>query len=640
MTGPASFRSDLRVGKRVDPINTRYFSSGDSQDYINAQVCNELASRNPTEYSIQYTGPGSDLMTIPISECIADATDLKTLEVHNIVYPTDAQLATLTSLQTLIFTEPQFTGEVQMTLDWMRQLTQLEYFEFRESPYVVGNLKFASDGEIPTLTTFIFQSTFIETLTNFFQTLTSLQILDLSHNHLKNTPTDVVPQGAYASVISVDLSYNKMTGTIATTFWTTLSNLASIAMSNNQLDGTLSLYINSKLTSMDLSSNALTQWIASGNPGSGYPLTDINLANNKLTTLPDFQNIPDSVNINLSNNPTLTTALPDLNSPYRNVRLKSFLADGCGFTGNLPSFLFVSTFDLRLRNNPLSGTIPTSYQSYVWTNMDVSGTGLDLCASTLPSTSMTCNVSATTIDVCPCYSARYSTCTSSCVVPAAPVIIVPIPAPLAPTPQTSSPQTTTPPPVAPTCPPPPAGFICVGGKLIANTSIATPTLTIPAGATVEISGDLSTSSLVFDGLGSSITLKGCANISEGITITFTKSDVERLGRSGNKTSIQTLLTQDASLNCSSLETVPLSTRLEKSGCKKVKSVKSANESTFGAVFTLDSSSCNTWWIILVSVIGGVVLLALGFGLLVAFVPSVRECVRPYSKRKQSPSTAI
>ena len=169
-------------------------------------------------------------------------------------------------------------------------------------------------------------------------------------------------------------------------------------------------------------------------------------------------------------------------------------------------------------------------------------------------------------------------------------------------------------------PPTPPGFSCIGGKLVASASIETPSLTIPGGSTVEIDGDLSTTTLVFKGLGSTVTLKGCANISEGISIIFPESDVKMLGKSGNKI-IQALLYQDPSLNCTSLKTVSLSTRQEKSGCKKVESRKSASDSTLNAVFTLDSSSCKVWWTVLL------ILIAAALGLLVPLTSYLRSRIR-------------
>lgn len=59
---------------------------------------------------------------------------------------------------------------------------------------------------------------------------------------------------------------------------------------------------------------------------------------------------------------------------------------------------------------------------------------------------------------------------------------------------------------------------------------------------------------------------------------------------------------------------------KKSGCKEVKAEKAKRDSkTIAAVFTLDTSKCNLWWIILVSVLGGILLI--GILILILLVPS-------------------
>lgn len=185
-------------------------------------------------------------------------------------------------------------------------------------------------------------------------------------------------------------------------------------------------------------------------------------------------------------------------------------------------------------------------------------------------------------------------------------------------------------------------FSCINDTWVSQESVSVPTVTIPPNGDLLIFGNLSTGSVVFEGLSGSLKVKGC--ISSNLTcisVEITESDIKKLEKAKDKQATLLLLDSDSESSCeggTNLNKLGLSISSRfKSSCKKVKAEKVKNGSsskTFSAVFTLDTSKCNLWWIILVSVIGGILLIAtIVIVLLVVLVPSVRHAIRPYSKKR-------
>lgn len=182
-------------------------------------------------------------------------------------------------------------------------------------------------------------------------------------------------------------------------------------------------------------------------------------------------------------------------------------------------------------------------------------------------------------------------------------------------------------------------FICVGGIWVTNTTVTAPTLVIPGGATETIvNANLSTSVIVFNGLNSTLVINGCINNLTRVQVVLTTADLERLGSSG----LTKILLQYSNGNgtCSNdLSSVVVSALSPDSSCKKVKTKTVTSNGTLSGIFTIDSSKCNTWWIILISVIAAVVVIAIVLVvLLVIFVPSVRLKLRPFSKKRSEDPT--
>lgn len=191
---------------------------------------------------------------------------------------------------------------------------------------------------------------------------------------------------------------------------------------------------------------------------------------------------------------------------------------------------------------------------------------------------------------------------------------------------------------------PPTAFNCDSSNICTvNSSISQTTLILPPNSELLIDGNLTTNSLVFSGLGSTVTVKGCvfANLSS-ISVELTEEDLKKLK---DKPLTTTLLSIDSSGSdsCSSnvrLDRINVVAKLKaKDSCKRVKVTKKktdANSKTLSVIFSLDNSKCNLWWIILASVLAGLLVIAIIVVILLAvFVPSFRNKFRPYAKRRRA-----
>ena len=178
-------------------------------------------------------------------------------------------------------------------------------------------------------------------------------------------------------------------------------------------------------------------------------------------------------------------------------------------------------------------------------------------------------------------------------------------------------------------------FICYNGTWVAPTSVSAPTLVIPAGATTTIvNGNVSSTTLVFQGLGSTLTVYGCANNLTSITIELSPEELSLIETQKLSQSLLNLTGSNGS--CSDLSSITITAKLRKSNCKDVKAQQTTSEGQLSAVFSISSSRCRTWWIILVSVLCGLVLIAvIVFVIVVMCVPSAKEFIRPFSKRKHT-----
>ena len=313
-----------------------------------------------------------------------------------------------------------------------------------------------------------------------------------------------------------------------------------------------------------------------------------------------------------------------------------------GYVDNLFSSTSSLMTYLNLGNTMISGTLPDMSQmkTSALVSITMTSTLVEFCGNPnatawAPTALTSCVLSNTTAYYCSSlYPAVCSLSDPTPFSPAPPFALPPIDAePIdPPVPVASAPVPT---PIAPTCSnatKPGDQFYCNNGVWTSNTTVTTPVLNIPSGASETIIiGDLESSSIVFNGLGSTLTIEGCASNLTSITLTLTPDDLK-----GSKQIVQQLIIL-ANSNCSNddLTDIVVSFSVSGSTCRKVKPSKSVSNGSLSGIFTIDSSSCNTWWIVLVSVICGVIVLGIViFVLLVIFVPKVRFAVRPYSRPRQ------
>lgn len=166
-------------------------------------------------------------------------------------------------------------------------------------------------------------------------------------------------------------------------------------------------------------------------------------------------------------------------------------------------------------------------------------------------------------------------------------------------------------PQAPSCPQPiPVGFICVDGHIVAPGGVSSnTTIVLPGQAgVILVSGNLTVGgSVTFSGFGSSINVSGCIQITGGIIIDL--RNIKNLPKG-----LFPLITQNANCTGTNLSQIPITVQNDDKSCESVKARKQGtetkdNKQTLSVVFYLDNSGCNTKWIILGAVLGGLIVIA-------------------------------
>lgn len=193
-----------------------------------------------------------------------------------------------------------------------------------------------------------------------------------------------------------------------------------------------------------------------------------------------------------------------------------------------------------------------------------------------------------------------------------------------------SPPTPTPTAAPSPCPrstQPSPDFDCVEGKWTATIPITSPTLVIPAGATeTVVASDVLSSSIIISGLGSSIFITGCANELTEVTVNLTPSQLKDIGNF----KIQRLISYANDSNCNDFSQTQVLMKVTEPSCRSAEAKKDVSHGALSAIFSVNSSKCNTWWIVLVSVICALIVAAVVVIALVAvFVPSARKRLFPF-----------
>ena len=369
-----------------------------------------------------------------------------------------------------------------------------------------------------------------------------------------------------------------------------------------------------------------------------------------------------SLNLNLDSNPLNTAVAPNFFQTvvdgvgYRTSDTPSVLLgfSNCGIPGSLlipsmPNSGPVPNLSLVMANNTLGSiSVPASSSSYIWwldlsdnpvlygnvenlfvsptsilSVLDLSRTGVSGNIPDMASMTTTrlvlMRLDETAIVFCfnetnrsPWVSSTLSECSlrgtsasrcsylypSQCLmdtIPTAPEIA----------PNFEIPETAIPPIAPPTPTPvecrgtrPSEQFKCINGVWTSTSTVTAPTLVISPGTLeVVVDGNVTSGTVVLQGIGSSITVTGCFTNLSVVTIQLTPEDLKKLG---SHSEVQLLR---SSGNCSDYSTVAVGTTVTGSSCRTVKVDKvTTSNGSLNGVFSVSSSGCNLWWIILVSVL--------------------------------------
>lgn len=450
-------------------------------------------------------------------------------------------------------------------------------------------------------------------------TLEARVYIDLSNNQLSGSISPELwnlnpASTAYFTTFSMNFSNNHLSGDVPAALFDTLSMMhvtsenppGFLSFSGNLLTGSLP----SRLPPVDLSILKSMTVDFSNNPISGSipPNFLPSIVSDLSATTIDAAYYIELGNTSISG----ALVVPDLSmaSGMRlflnasNANLSSFsispgvfspltsldISHNLRLTANLQELIRNSHLErLSAAHTNIGGNVPTSIEfgaiELAW--LDLSYTQLDFCGGDRSPWSFSvldfCNLNATSASNC---QELYPTkCTFSAVPP-------PIASP------TGCPLSTRPSPE----------FVCIGSSWTLVGSVNVTVLVIPAGATqTVITGNLSSSTVVINGLGSVLIVTGCVDSNLTITIELTPGDLETIGSDGK---LQKLLELRSNATCNStLSSVAVNTHVRGDTCKKVSVTKQESAGSLSGLFRVDKSTCQRWWIILVSVLCGAVVVA-------------------------------
>lgn len=186
------------------------------------------------------------------------------------------------------------------------------------------------------------------------------------------------------------------------------------------------------------------------------------------------------------------------------------------------------------------------------------------------------------------------------------------------------------------CPPPSPGttFACVNGVWTSRGSVNTSTITV-TGPTV-VSGNLSvSSSTTIYGLQTTINVTSCASINGSIVIILSQSDLDEIKGKGTLKGFTQLavITSGGCSNGAGFSGLNGLGSVTGKSCAKVNvKLEQTSATTLSALVRVDTTRCNLWWIILLSVIAVCILIAIiVLAVLFTFHEGCRYTVRPFSK---------
>jgi hypothetical protein len=193
-------------------------------------------------------------------------------------------------------------------------------------------------------------------------------------------------------------------------------------------------------------------------------------------------------------------------------------------------------------------------------------------------------------------------------------------------------------PPSSSCGPPPSlpNFQCIGGIWVLVGNVANPSGVVTIGSPTLIVGNVSLGQIEFTypetpSEGFILTIQGCANFEGLIEIKVTEEQLKEIERKGS--SVLDLIAADCGSSSAKIKATA------DKGCRKAKVTQATTSTpqggfTLSATFKVDASACNRWWIILVSVLGGIVLFIVVVVLLATLTP-LKNVIRPFAKRSAS-----
>ena len=493
------------------------------------------------------------------------------------------------------------------------------------------------------------QGNLSENFANLPSFVQSTLALTINHNNLDGPlPTSLCNNSVRYGSINLELKHNNLTGSISPSFLSSC-NASAIAFlaDDNQISGNLPAQLftaSSALLTWQMPNNLLTGWLSTPGLTNLSTIAYLNLSRNLISRIPDelvLASLRSHGSLNLSSNPLSIFSLPP-GSVYN--QFSSYDFSDCGLQGTLPNFLpNRCPTGIFAAKNRLTGSIPASWFSCAMNpiapsniyalrfidiadNVDVSGTlptqlldsammavlsarntslrgkmpstnpwqsnlGLDLQRTQIDFCSnisgfgfrspwttyydgylVDCNLEHTVACQCPhlwpyCSATTCGNFNAGC-----------------------NPNTQ-----------PAPDFICIDGLWTSNTSISSPTVTIsPSLTTIVVNGNLTTSTIIFQNANATIVVAGCINVST-VVIELTPEQIKGL-KSGK---IQRLLsTTSTDPSCGNFSAVNVLTKVKGRTCRKLMARKAGNSLTnLDVAFSVDLSSCNVWWIALVSVAG-------------------------------------
>ena len=195
---------------------------------------------------------------------------------------------------------------------------------------------------------------------------------------------------------------------------------------------------------------------------------------------------------------------------------------------------------------------------------------------------------------------------------------------------------------------PSSSFFCVNGVWTFFGTMTTPNLTISG--LVSINGNLNITSsnsssaptLTVKGSSlnssrASLSVSQCVESSSNLSVVveLNNGDIDSIYSQSSHQGSFTLLSQEGT-NCSlNLSTIPVRVT-QSSTCKQVAVSNKSSYNNLSLILDVNGLKCDLWWIILISVIGGLLVIGIVVFLIVFQVSSkLRKIVRPFSLRRST-----